>query len=621
MELRIYRALFSVLLISILILTISTAISAGDKVDSFSLVVYGGEPEGVMTAVAAAREGIDTLLVMEREKPGGLMTYGGLNYLDLNYSPEGINLNQGLFYEWHQQVGNSISFSIAAATRAFKQMLEAEDRLTVYNNCELIEVKRNKNQIEELVFTRENNIKKIKVNRVIDATQNADLAVAAGVPYFRGGADIGLPDRHMAVTLVLHFSNIDWKKLKVDADSNKFGPSYINKDHAWGFVQIGELYQPVEDDVKLRGLNIVLDRSTEKAEGYINSLLLFNVDPTDPESLEDAYQRGKREAVHVLDFFRENLSGFAEARLPDFPAELYIRESRHILADYQLQLDDLWLNRIFEDSVALASYPLDYQAATAEYNGFVLFNPDVYGIPLRSLIPLTVSNMLVVGRSSGYSSLAAASARVLPTGMAAGEAAGIASAISLKNEISYRELSSNIDLLEEIQKKVGIRNKMKRYSSRFFSSNKIDEDFFPYFEELLSWGLIIGGYNNDFCLDESISEREFAHMIIKGLKRREAPVLYEWVPGSLETLSSLKNLTRDQAAMLLLAAISKRVLLMDRVDYFPTACRERLIPEIIQKDIPVNRLLTRREAYMIIAHFLDQYPFPVKLKRFRGERL
>src|SRR5690554_6576068 len=63
----------------------------------YPLVIYGGEPEGVMAAVAAAREGIDTVLIMERKRPGGLITYGALNYLDLNYGPDGRSLNRGLF--------------------------------------------------------------------------------------------------------------------------------------------------------------------------------------------------------------------------------------------------------------------------------------------------------------------------------------------------------------------------------------------------------------------------------------------------------------------------------------------------------------------------------------------
>ena len=119
---------------------------------SYPLLVYGGEPEGIISAVAAARKGVKTLLLMNREKPGGLMTYGCLNYLDIN-----------------------------------------QPNLTVLNNCQLISTENSNGIITDIIIKRNNNKKKFKVKRVIDASQNADLAVKAGAPYFRGGSDIGLP--------------------------------------------------------------------------------------------------------------------------------------------------------------------------------------------------------------------------------------------------------------------------------------------------------------------------------------------------------------------------------------------------------------------------------------------
>lgn len=586
---------------------------------SFPLVVYGGEPEGVMAAVAAARQGVRTLLIMERETPGGLMTYGGLNYLDINYGPDGRNLNRGLFSEWHYRVGGGISFSIGKATRVFQEMLAAEEHLQVYNNSRLLGVNLNKGKITEIVIERGDKVQVLKVDRVIDASQDADLAVKAGVPYFKGGADIGLPDRHMAVTLILHMGNIDWNSLKKDVVSPKFGPSFINRDHAWGFVKIGRLYQPQDQNIKLRGLNIVIEEVNNRAEVYINSMLIFNVNPTDRDSLAEAYRRGQQEAEHILEFLQDNLGGFKEAVLLESPAELYVREGRHILAEYQLRVEDLLANRIFADTVALASYPLDYQASTPEYDGFVLFNPEVYGIPLRSLIPKRINNLLVVGRSSGYSSLAAASARVLPTGMTTGEAAGIAAAISLARGIELREIPARAELIKQIQSELKIKKAVDYFLARDNRGLINDEILLPYLEELLSWGLVIAGYKNDFRLEEGISGREFAHLIVKGLKRREAPILYEWVPGGLETMSSEKPLSRNQAALLLLVAVSKRVSEMSPDEYYPRAVELGLIPSFIQETVRSDRLLSRKEAYIIIGDFLKKYPLPARLRNIRGE--
>ncbi|MFP4662335.1 MAG: FAD-dependent oxidoreductase [Halanaerobiales bacterium] len=616
--------------------------------EKFSLVVYSGEPEGISAAVTAARQGLDTLLVLHRDKPGGLMTYGGLNFIDLNHSPEGHILNEGFFVEWHNRVGAKTSFSIDYATKIFEDMISEEENLTVFRNAELISVNKNGRNIDNIIIKTEDGLQGINANYFIDASQDADFAVLSEAEYFMGGADIGMPERHMAVTLVLHLGNIDWNGLAEDARTNKFGPSNINKYLAWGFVEIGQLYEPVNENTKLRGLNIVIEEKGEKNEVYINALLVFDVEPTDHESLKLAYQRGKEEAVYVVDFLRENLGGFEEAEILSFPEELYVRESRHIVSRYQLKVEDLFNNRVFDDTIALASYPLDYQASNPRYNGFVLFNPDIYGIPLRSLLPVAIDNLFVVGRSSGYSSLAAASARVIPTGMDTAEAAAVTVAYAIKNNVDIEEIISNSAYIKEIQRQLTIDDSLKKYErylnksllfsdtskdkgllERLFSyvtfnneySNNLytDDEIIGHMEYLLSWGLLVGGYFNNFNLEGEMTEREFAHIIVKGLQQMDAPILYEWVPGGLETMSSNDPLSRDQAAMLLMVAISKKISDIEPSDYFTKAIEYELIPEVIIKNIQEDRLLNRAEAYMLISSFLQKYPIDYKVLFYRGD--
>ena len=119
-------------LVSVLVLTIilicclSLNTLALEKISS-DLIVFSGEPEGVTAAVAAAREGKNVTLLMTREKPGGLMTYAALNFLDLNYDNKSRNINHGIFSEWHQKLGSSISFFPKKAEAAFDEMLAAEE--------------------------------------------------------------------------------------------------------------------------------------------------------------------------------------------------------------------------------------------------------------------------------------------------------------------------------------------------------------------------------------------------------------------------------------------------------------------------------------------------------------
>lgn len=630
---KVIKSLFLLVLVYIFLFcsALEGTVSASEY---YPLVVFGGEPEGVAAAVAAAREGIDTLLLLKRKAPGGLMTYGGLNFLDINQAPDGISLNKGIFAEWHAAVGGKITFSINKATEVFEELLAREKNITVLREVSLISVENKGGQVRDIRIEHQGMVKEIRAEYFIDASQDADLAVIAGAPYFKGGADIGLPDRHMAATLVLHMDNVNWQELARDARSNKFGPSYINRDNAWGFVRIGQLYEPVDKNTRLRGLNIVIE---EAGDVYINALLIFDFDPTDPESLQKAHLRGQKEAEHVLAYLKENLAGFKEARLLPFPPELYVRESRHIVAGYQLQVADLLNNRIPFDTIALASYPLDYQASTPEYEGFVLFNPAIYGVPLRSLLPRGYSNLFVVGRSSGYSSLAAASARVLPTGISTGEAAGLVSSYLIEKNMTIPELLKNERLIKEIQGKLKISRDIERYKNYIEVNNilrgKSTGDIFPavfntagkreelleHLEYLMSWGLLMAGYSNDLRLKEEISERDFAYMIIKALRQQKSPILYEWVPGGLESVSTREPLTRNRAAVLLLVATSRPITNLSSEGYYQKALEYDLVPEIISSTIIEDRILNRAEAYVIISSFLQKYPVPEEIKFYRGE--
>ena len=53
--------------------------------EKYDLIVFSAEPEGISAAIQAARSNMKVLLVEEGEGPGGLMTYGMLNTIDMNW--------------------------------------------------------------------------------------------------------------------------------------------------------------------------------------------------------------------------------------------------------------------------------------------------------------------------------------------------------------------------------------------------------------------------------------------------------------------------------------------------------------------------------------------------------
>jgi ribulose 1,5-bisphosphate synthetase/thiazole synthase len=101
-----------------------TAFAEVDIQSDYQAVVYSGQPSGVFAAVSAARNGLSTILILKRDNPGGLMTYGGLNYLDLNFDKKGNIINRGMFKGWYKRIGEKQSFTYQKATSVFNNMLD-----------------------------------------------------------------------------------------------------------------------------------------------------------------------------------------------------------------------------------------------------------------------------------------------------------------------------------------------------------------------------------------------------------------------------------------------------------------------------------------------------------------
>jgi hypothetical protein len=494
-------------------------------------------------------------------------------------------------------------------------MLAAEENIEIINSAELQEIIIKNNKIESLKIKKGSQLYKLAADFFIDASQDGDLAAEAGEDFFLGTADMNLKNSWMASTQILKFSKVEPEKLKKAVMNSEYQQSHFRDDHAWGFSSFGKSYQPQHQNLRLRGLNIVFIENDGIHNVYINALLLFNVDPLAKASIAEAKKTSAAEAKLILKYLQDNLAGFESAELNELPEELYRRESRHFLTEHQLGVADLFRQRIFFDTISIGSYPLDYQAAAHDYPGFVLFNPEYYSIPLRTLIARKNNNLMIVGRSSGYSSLAAASARVLPVGMNTAEAAAVAASEALNKEKSLVEIARDEQSLAKIRSHLNIDLNKYTLEAPIIK----DLELLGSLEKLLSWGITIGGYNNDFKLNIKPSEKEFTAIILKIMQKKEAEILYEWVPGSLETLSSSQNLTTTNALKLILAAESQRVLEMEKREYKQKAAGMNLIPASLSGIFAEDRLMNRKEMILLAAHYLDRFRTPSDLKYIRGE--
>ncbi len=570
-----------------------------DLAEQYDVIVIGGEPEGVAAAVSAARNGAKTLLVEKRAELGGLFTYGMLNFLDIPQGEDGKSVSRGIYGEWHKLVGGGNAFGILEAKAAFQKLVDDEPNLTLATETDVVKSVMARNKVTAVRLKNVNGEFEVKGKAFIDATQDADFATMSNVPYFTGGEDIGIKDKKMAVTLMIHLKNVDWKKIKETAKSEKFGAAEVTDSVAWGFSKLHYDYEPVEENTRLRGLNLVKIDD----EYYINALQIFGIDGLDEASKQEAIEKGKRETKHILAFLQKEFPGFENAEIASFPTELYVRETRHIWAEYQLPMADVWTNKDHWDSIGFGAYPVDVQAQTPQDYGYVLSDPKQYAIPFRSLVPKGIDGLLVVGRSAGFSSLAAGSARVVPTGMVTGEAAGAAATLALEQDLSFRELSKDKELIKTL------RNTLEKQGAFV---KHIETDY-PYqgewydesIQTLMNYGLVVGGYSNELKVDEAATRHSFVNML-KGAVYRANPVVAKELGDKLEAIHAEAFSTENGPLELNEASSILAKLFFKEGESWGTLVENGLIaPQTADHIKSENHKLQLKEMYAICASVIE----------------
>ena len=473
----------------------------------YDVIVVGGDPEGVCAAVSSARSGLKTLLIEDDHALGGLMTLGQLNFIDICEDRQGNILTQGLFMEFYNAVGGT-AFDVETAKQFFYDWVVNEEHATLKLNTAFVEPVMDGDSIVGVVVNENGEEKTYTASRIIDATVDADVAAAAGAPYTVAGEDYGEKDRQMGVTLVFELSGVNWDAVTdyLENDDNT-GTGATNKA-AWGYSREGYGYEPKDSMMRLRGFNVARQ---DNGNVLINALIIFGVDPLSEESKANGIARAQKELEYIVPYVRENFIGFENAELVGTAEQLYVRESRHIIGEYQLTIDDVLENRDQWDKIAIVAYPADIQPAAGQTYGVVVGSPDRYAIPFRSIVPLDVENMLVIGRSASYTSLAAGSARVIPVGMAEGEAAGVASAYSLNHDMSFRDMTKNEKAIADVQKTL-------KQQGAYLDDFEVHETFmehwaYPGVKVLRSLGIVSGGYGNDYGLDQELSKGRLQNLL------------------------------------------------------------------------------------------------------------
>ncbi|MDR7387169.1 MAG: FAD-dependent oxidoreductase, partial [Armatimonadota bacterium] len=224
---------------------VSYAQSPQPRQVSVDVLVYGATPQGVTAAAAAAYRGLRVVLADPTSFVGGAFAQSWLDTLDLSWDSSGALLYGGLVQEFVRRLGSFDGVDVRRAGRILRELLHTSG-VQVKLGWRLEEVEVSHNRVTAVVMATPEGRARISAEAVVDATDVAQLAAAAGVRFTVGREDTGLDRRSMAAGLVLRLRGLSWTQVSVAAcpsrpcpDGSGRGPYLV-----WGFNGLLTRYVP-----------------------------------------------------------------------------------------------------------------------------------------------------------------------------------------------------------------------------------------------------------------------------------------------------------------------------------------------------------------------------------------
>jgi hypothetical protein len=406
------------------------------------VLVVGGTPAGVAAAVAAARRGEHVDLVAKRVHLGGILTDAMMDQWDLNLTREGAPVEGGIFKEIYARLGDS--FTPVQAAEAFDSLVAAEPLIHLITQAAPIGVETSNvsgsRRVTSVRFrdVRTNAMFALDAPYVVDASDNGDVAALAGARFDLGRQDTGRDERMQPVTLMFSLTGIDWERLEASYSTLRDGFGGATERRAWGYAKLLSSYRPSRPDVMVADLNLGHESGGNVT---VNAIDILGIDGCVDGNLARARSTAEREAPRLIAWLRPRIPGFEAASIGRYADTIYVRETRHFAGLERLTADDVWDGRIPNDTIGLSSYPLDLHPLTPDDKPAFAPIRHIYGVPLGTLIPLGFGNLILASPAISASHLASGSARVIPTTIEEGEAAGTAAALATARGTDFVELA------------------------------------------------------------------------------------------------------------------------------------------------------------------------------------
>jgi len=421
--------------------------------EGYDLVVAGGGPGGSAAAVCAARLGAKVLLVEATGCLGGMGTSG----LVSSFGPvsDGERMLVGGFmkelcekmYErgdfgphvvpdyLYRTLNRWVPFKPEALKRLLDDLaVQAGVDVRFFTRVIDADADPKAGRVNGVILSNIEGYRYVRAKTYVDATGDATLSSLAGAACRVIERDI----KDVAPsTLCSLYAGINW-------DHPYYGTDYRGVEAAKREVKEKILQKAVDEghfsqaDRMMPGMNKIGRTTAQLNAGHV-----FNLNGLSCRSLSDGMIFARKLAVEYTEFFRKYVPGCEEIEHLATAPVMGVRDSRRIVGEFELTLEDFKSRRQFPDQVAVYNRPSDVHPTNTtkeEYERFAkhfnhenrLGEGECLGIPYSILVPRGWQNLWVAGRCHSSDTQVHGSIRAQSAAYMMGQASATAAVQSIR---------------------------------------------------------------------------------------------------------------------------------------------------------------------------------------------
>jgi FAD-dependent oxidoreductase family protein len=415
----------------------------------YDVIVVGGGPAGVAAAVAAGRAGAKVALLEATGCLGGMGTSGLVTAFD-GMADGASPLVGGIMREIVETLYDRGWLPSHVQPKRWRKMLlcptpfrpeplkvlldemasDAGVEVRFFSRLIDADVDQTSRRVHGVVVHQVDGYHYLAAPAFVDATGDAFLCDYCGAAYEQAGRDT---EHIMPSSLCWVGAGIDFSRAGKPGD-------YVEEARAQG-------------DFPYKLFRSIMGRMDSGMAGF-NAGHLYDLDALSATALSNGMAEGRRIAQNYTDFYRKHVPGYEEMAVASTASLMGVRESRRVVGEYRLTIDDYRGWRKFPDQIGVFNKEIDIHVYTDDPRDIEEHhrrrearedfpNPgDAYGIPYGVIVPKGWENLWVAGRCASCDVTVHGSLRVMPAAAMMGQAAGIAAVQAIRSDQTACDLDT-----------------------------------------------------------------------------------------------------------------------------------------------------------------------------------